>query len=172
MKDKISVTKFISRFAAGLVLTGCFFGCAAHTTKTSPQSTGGQLTVELKGKWPKHPPQAVYEKIIVAKTKKKDGQIKVSCTLPQIQAGKILYGIRSVSVKDAQERQVTSTRENPQVTFIASEEQLPGITLDATYIDARSFTEITRDPERQIDWSIRFLNFRLHDILKSGIQNK
>lgn len=116
----------------------------------------------------KHPKGMAYEKLVVVNTKKENGQTRITCRLPQLQFGELLYRVKNVSVKDANQKQIATTHGTSTVTVLATEEQLLAIKLDATYIDARSFNETTRDPDRRIDWSVRFIRFKMRDILKSG----
>jgi hypothetical protein len=111
---------------------------------------------------------ARYAKLVVVDTKKENGQVKVSCTLPELQMGKILYKAKSLSVNDGEKKPIATAHGTSKVTFSAPEEQLPALTLDATYIDARSFREKTKDPDKRVDWSMRFLQFKVSDLLKDG----
>jgi len=111
---------------------------------------------------------AHYAKLVVVDTKKDNGQVKVSCTLPELQLGKILYKAKSLSVNDANKKPIVTVHGTSKVTFSAPEKQLAALTLDATYIDVRSFREKATDPDKRVDWSVRFLQFKMSDILKDG----
>jgi hypothetical protein len=114
----------------------------------------------------------VYEKLVVVSTKQHDDRTTVTCRLPELQAGKILFKVDSVGVRSAEQKEIAPAHRPTSLSFSTPTEQLSAVTIDATYIDARAFTESARDADHAIDWSVRFYSFKLRAILEHGHKSR
>lgn len=134
--------------AFGLISVGLPTGCSEHT--------GDRL--------------GDNKQEVVVSIEKEGGETKVTCTLPQLTFNGVLFAVQTVTVSDATGTALPVKHEyrQPAVSFVAPDNKLEEIILDAVYVDARALKETTTDPDKRVDWQERLQQFKLSEIMKNG----
>ena len=102
-----------------------------------------------------------------ASIEKEGGNVVVICTLPTIQDGSLRFEVDQISLRDADQKEITAVTENPTLTITLPEQQLGSLFVKVLYMDERSFNESGADPSLLPDWSVRMKTFRLIDVLRA-----
>jgi len=110
------------------------------------------------------------QQVVVSTEKEGGGETRVTCTLPQLTFNKVFFAVQTVTVRDASGTALPANHKyrQPVVSFVAPDNKLEGITLDAVYVDARAIKETTTDPDKRADWQVRPHQFKLSELLKNG----
>ena len=134
--------------AIGLFSVGAITGC---TDQAAKQETNNKQQVDVS-------------------TEIEGGETRVTCTLPQLTFNKVLFAVQTVTVSDATGTALPANHKyrQPIVSFVAPDNKLEGITLDAVYVDSRALKETTTDPDKRADWQVRPHQFKLSEFLKNG----
>ena len=106
-----------------------------------------------------------YESYVNASVEKDGSTVVVTCTLPLIQDGSLRFEVDQISLRDADQKEITAVTENPTLTITLPERQLESLSVHVLYMDERSFNEPGTDPALSADWSVRMKTFRLIDVL-------
>ena len=121
--------------------------------------------VDSRRVWNEELSSGAYESHVDASTKKDGSTVVVTCTLPLIQDGSLRFEVDQISLRDADQKEITAVTENPTLTITLPERQLESLSVHVLYMDERSFNEPGTDPALSADWSVRMKTFRLIDVL-------
>ena len=63
-----------------------------------------------------------YENYVEASIEKEGGNVVVICTLPTIQDGSLRFEVDQISLRDANQKEITAVTENPTLTITLPEQ--------------------------------------------------
>ena len=148
----VSSDSLVVAAAMALIVTGC------HANAIHEQG-------EPRRVWRWESEDDPYENYVEASIEKEGGNVVVICTLPTIQDGSLRFEVDQISLRDADQKEITAVTENPTLTITLPEQQLGSLFVKVLYMDERSFNESGADPSLLPDWSVRMKTFRLIDVL-------
>ena len=136
-------------------------GCTAQDISSKGISSQGVRRPVWKGE----SIDGLYENSVAASMEKEGGNVVVTCILPTIQDGHLRFEVDQISLRDADQKEITAVTKNPTLTITLPERQLGSLFVKVLYMDERSFNESGADPSLLPDWSVRMKTFRLIDVL-------
>jgi hypothetical protein len=149
-KNRVKAFSFLS---LGIISVGMFVGCLNHTNK-QPDTNEQQVSVTMK---------------------EEAGRTRVTCTFPQLTLNRVLYTVQTITISDASGKSLPANQKyrQPSVSFAVPHDKIADIRLDVLYIDAGALKESSTDPNKRIDWEVRWKQFKLSEILKNeNLKNK
>jgi len=150
----VSSDSLVVAAAMALIVTGC------HANAIHEQG-------EPRRVWRWESEDDPYENYVEASIEKEGGNVVVTCILPTIQDGSLRFEVDQISLRDADQKEITAVTENPTLTITLPERQLGSLFVKVLYMDERSFNESGADPSLLPDWSVRMKTFRLIDVLRA-----
>ena len=152
-----------ARIVAGAIVLALSVGCTAEDISSQDERGKGVRRPVWKGE----SIDGLYENSVAASMERDGSNVVVTCTLPRIQDGSLRFEVEQISLRDADQKEITAVTENPTLTTSLPEQQLESLSVHVLYMDERSFNEPGTDPDLSADWSVRMKTFRLIDVLRA-----
>ena len=167
-----------TRIVAGAIVLALSVGCTAEDISSQDISSQGESGPGESGPgergpggrrpvWKGESIDGPYENSVAASMERDGSNVVVTCTLPRIQDGSLRFEVEQISLRDADQKEITAVTEDPTLTTSLPEQQLKILSVHVLYMDERSFNEPGTDPALSADWSVRMKTFRLIDVLRA-----
>ena len=172
-----------TRIVAGAIVLALSVGCTAEDISSQDISSQGESGPGERGPGERGPGErgpggrrpvwkgesidGSYENSVAASMERDGSNVVVTCTLPRIQDGSLRFEVEQISLRDADQKEITAVTEDPTLTTSLPEQQLESLSVHVLYMDERSFNEPGTDPALSADWSVRMKTFRLIDVLRA-----
>ena len=157
-----------TRIVAGAIVLALSVGCTAEDISSQDISSQGESGPGgRRPVWKGESIDGPYENSVAASMERDGSNVVVTCTLPRIQDGSLRFEVEQISLRDADQKEITAVTEDPTLTTSLPEQQLESLSVHVLYMDERSFNEPGTDPALSADWSVRMKTFRLIDVLRA-----